>query len=89
MPEAGLLDDLDGVGSACDAELAVDRCDVCLDGRACEVKAIGDLLEREMGPQQADEPKLGRCESVILSAPDPFFETLQPGRKCSGIGISL
>ena len=87
--EAGLLDDLDGVGSACDAELAVDRRDVGLDGRTCEVKAIGDVLQREMRPQESDEPELGGCESVVLSSPDPFIETLQPGRKRSGIGIPL
>ena len=87
--EAGLFDDLDSVGSACDAELAVDRRDVCLDGRTCEVKTVGDVLEREMRPQESDEPELGRCESVVLSPPDPRFETLQPGRERSGIGISL
>ena len=87
--EAGLLDDLDGVGSARDAELDVDRRDVCLDGGAREVKTIGDILEREMRPQESDEPELGRCESVVLSLPDPRFEALQPGRQRSGIGISL
>ena len=42
-----------------------------------------------MRRQERDEPELGRCEPVILAWPDPPFETLQPGRKRSGIGISL
>ena len=87
--EAGVLDDLDSVGSACDAELAVDRRDVCLDGRAGEVETVGDVLEREMRPQERNEPELGGCESVVLSSLDPRVETLQPGRERSGIGISL
>ena len=53
------------------------------------MKTIGDVLEREMRPQESDEPELGRCESVVLSPPDPRLETLQPGRQRSGIGISL
>ena len=87
--EAGLLDDLDSFGSAWDAELVVDRRDVRLDGGACEVEAMGDLLEREMCRQESDEPELGRGEPVVLSCPDPPFETLQAGGKRSGIGVSL
>ena len=41
-----------------------------------------------MRRQESDEPELGRCEPVVLPAPDPLVETLQPGRKGSGIGIS-
>ena len=42
-----------------------------------------------MRRQESDEPELGRCEPVVLSSPDPPFETRQPGRKRSAIGISL
>ena len=73
--EAGLLDDLDGVGAACDPELAVDRRDlaanrrdVCLDGTAREVKTIGDLLEREMRPQEPTERSQADVRPSIYGA---------------------
>ena len=80
--EAGLLDDLDSFGSAWDAELVVDRRDVRLDGGACEVEAMGDLLEREMCRQESDEPELGRCEPVVLSCP----VLIRPSRRCRRAG---
>jgi hypothetical protein len=88
-PEAGPLDDLDCFGSAGDAELPVDRRDVRLDRRACEVKPTGDLLQREVCRQEAEEPELAWCEPVVLSSPYPPFEALQPGWKRSPVGISL
>jgi hypothetical protein len=62
---------------------------VGLDGRAREVEPPGDLLEREMRRKEAEDPQLGRREPVVLSSPDPPFETLQPGAKHSDIGMSL
>ena len=73
--EAELLDELDGLGSGWYAELVVDRRDVGLDGRALEVEPIGDLLEREMCRKEAEDPQLGCREPVVLSSPDPLFET--------------
>jgi len=32
-----------------------------------------------MRRQESDEPELGGCEPVVLSFPDPPFETLQAG----------
>jgi hypothetical protein len=84
-----VLDELDCFGSARDVELVVDRSDVGLDGRGREVEPIGDLLEREMCWKEAEDPQLGRGEPVVLSSPDPRFETPQSVGKRSGFGVSL
>ena len=87
--EAELLDDLDCFGSALDAELAVDRRDVGLDGRAREMKAVGDLLKGEVRRQEVDEPELGGGELVVSPEIDSLLETLEPVRQHSGIGIVM
>jgi len=87
--EAVLLDDLDCLGSAWDAELFVDRRDVGLDGRATEVEPIGDLLKRAVYREEAEDPELGRREPGVAVLARSVPRAPQAVGERSGIGMSV